>query len=344
MPSLQSIVVKAHCGPTSRKVMNKGTQGGFQGKHAPYLAAVLAGNALASKIALADEALSVPEFSVPDVTGTALESSGISELFADNPLLIGGAALLVALPLGINAILKAGTEASGQVKPTSVENTYAALENDPRVILVDIRNRAEIKAQGSPDLRSVKRSAVSVPFTNVVKGEVEVNENFAAKFSTIKNISEESLVILFDADGSVAKTAAANISDMVAKAYYVQGGAETWAATGPWRAPSAGIKLPDLRSFGSSINNLAEDFKKAPTVGKAGIAAAAIAGAGVLIFNEAELVLEAVGALAGANFLFNLLLKEPVRAYEIIYVLHFYFYGNTIILPVALNGKKILAV
>ena len=267
---------------------------------------------------MADDALSVPDLNlpdvgVPDITLPSVDSSALTDLFADNPVLIGGIALLVALPLGISAIFNAGENAGKGVKPTSVENTLQALENDERVILLDVRSRAEAKAQGRPDLRSVKGSTTTVPFTTMVKGETRVDEKFEEKVARIRGLSEESLVIILDADGSVAKAAARAIAGSVAKTYYVQGGAEAWAEMGPWRAPSAGIKLPDLRSLGSSVNNLAEDFKKAPTFGKAGIAAAAIAGAGLFIFNEAEVVLEAAGVIAGANILFRLLFNEPVR-------------------------------
>jgi hypothetical protein len=171
-------------------------------------------------------------------------------------------------------------------------------------VLVDIRSRAEIKVQGSPDLRSIKRTAAVLPFTNVVKGELVIDEAWAEKFGRLKGISEESLVILLDSDASIAKMAAAELAEVVEKVYYVQGGAEAWEEEGPWRAPSKGISLPslDLKSVGSNINELAEDFKKAPSVTKAGLAAGAIAGAGFLLFNEIEVVLELAGLFAAGNF------------------------------------------
>lgn len=35
-----------------------------------------------------------------------------------------------------------------------------------QVILVDIRSKAEVKEQGTPDLKSVKRKAVTLPYTS----------------------------------------------------------------------------------------------------------------------------------------------------------------------------------
>lgn len=258
------------------------------------------------------EDVSLPNVELPAVDAGA--ASDIAALFADNPILIGGGALLVALPFGIAAIVKAGSGGSG-VKPTSVDRALQALGEDSRVVLLDIRNRAEIAAQGTPNLKSVKRSAVSLPFTSVKKGgEVVVDEAFAEKFARLRGIGEESLVILLDADGNVAKVAAGAIKDVVSKTYYVQGGAEAWAESGPWRAPSSGLSLSlpsvDLKAIGKSVNSLAEDFKEAPSLTKAGVALAAIAGAGIFLVNEIEVVLELAGVLAAGNFLLKLVFAD----------------------------------
>ncbi|KAG7670810.1 hypothetical protein Ndes2526B_g01435 [Nannochloris sp. 'desiccata'] len=276
-------------------------------KQAGKAAAVLLANAGAASMAFADS-LDLPEITLPVVDASA--ASDVASLFSDNPVLIGGGAALIAIPLGVTALLRGNSSAG--VKTTSVARTIQALEEDPRVVLVDVRSRAEIKQQGSPDLRSIKRSATVLPFTNLVKGELVIDETFADKFGRLKGISEESLVILLDSDGTVAKVAAAELEELVEKIYYVQGGAEAWEEQGPWRAPSKGLSLPslDLRSVGSNINELAEDFKKAPSLTKAGLAAGAIAGAGFLVFNEIEVVLELAGLFAAGNFLLKLVFAD----------------------------------
>lgn len=276
-------------------------------KQAGKAAAVLLANAGAASMAFADS-LDLPEITLPVVDASA--ASDVASLFSDNPVLIGGGAALIAIPLGVTALLRGNSSAG--VKTTSVARTIQALEEDPRVVLVDVRSRAEIKQQGSPDLRSIKRSATVLPFTNLVKGELVIDETFADKFGRLKGISEESLVILLDFDGTVAKVAAAELEELVEKIYYVQGGAEAWEEQGPWRAPSKGLSLPslDLRSVGSNINELAEDFKKAPSLTKAGLAAGAIAGAGFLVFNEIEVVLELAGLFAAGNFLLKLVFAD----------------------------------
>jgi len=279
-------------------------------KQAGKSLSVLLANAGAASIAFADS-LDLPEITLPlDDAIAASAGSDVASIFSDNPVLIGAGAALIAIPLGVFALLRSNSPAG--VKPTSVARTIQALEEDPRVALIDVRSRAEIKQQGSPDLRSIKRSATVLPFTNVVKGELVVDESFADKFGRLKGISEESLVILLDSDGTVAKMAAAELEELVEKVYYVQGGAEAWEEQGPWRAPSKGLSLPslDLRSVGSNINELAEDFKKAPSLSKASLAAGAIAGAGFLVFNEIEVVLELAGIFAAGNFLLKLVFAD----------------------------------
>lgn len=270
-------------------------------KQAAGVAAAIFTNTVAGGMAFADEGVTLP-LDIPS-------SSGIVDLISDNPILVGGGAFLLALPFGINALLNAGAGAG--VKPTSVARTLEALEEDPRVTLVDIRSKAEIKAQGSPDLRAVKRSAVSLPFTSLVKGELVEDAAFADKFSKLRGISEDSLVILLDSDGTTAKAAARQIEG-IEKIYFVQGGAEAWEETGPWRQASAGLSLslPNLKAVGNNINELAEDFKKAPSLTKAGLAAGAIVGAGFLLFNEIEIVLEIAGLFAAGNFALKLLFAD----------------------------------
>ena len=279
-------------------------------KQASRMAAVLLANAGAASMSFAEEGLSLPEITLPSVDASAV--SDATSLFADNPFLIGGLAALVAIPVGVTALVKSNSGSGTGLKPTSVAKTIQALEEDPRVVLVDIRSRAEIKEQGAPNLKSIKRTAATLPYTTLVKGEFVVEEAFAEKFSKLKGISEESLVILMDADGSEAKAAAAEIADSVEKIYFVQGGAAAWSEEGPWRAPSSGFSLPsfDLKSVGASINELADDFKKAPSLTKAGIATGALVGASVLLFNEVEVVLELAGLYAAGNFLLKLVFAE----------------------------------
>jgi len=301
--------------PQTAKAARISSAQNVQAKIVPTTFAALASQALAARVALAD--LDVTTFVPPtDVPATAsapaaaaASDEGVS-LFADNPLLLVGVAGLVAVPVAINLITKIanGGSAGSGVKMTNPGKALEALA-DGRVVLVDIRSRDEVKAQGKPDLSSVKRTAVSLPFTKLVKGEYEVDEQFGEKLAKVRGINEESIVILIDADGSESKEAAGMI-DGVDKIYILQGGAASWAATGPWKEPSKGLSLPNLKGLGSSLNTMADDFKEAPSANKAVVGLGAIAGAGLLLVNGAEVLVEVAGLAAAANLGLGLLLND----------------------------------
>lgn len=147
-----------------------------------------------------------------------------------------------------------------------------------------------------------------------VKGEVVIDETFVDRFGNLPGLDEDSLVILLASEPAAAKAAAKAVASEyeVQKLYTVD--SESWAETAPWRAPGKGLSLSipsiDLKNIGGGINTLAEDFKEAPTLTKAGLAAGAIAGAGVILFNEAEVILELAGLVAVGQFLLKLVFAD----------------------------------
>lgn len=88
----------------------------------------------------------------------------------------------------------------------------------------------------------------------------------------------------------------------------------------PWVAASHlrwvfGRSLPsvDLKNIKSGMDNLAEDFKASPTLTKGGLALGALAGAGFVLFNEMETVMELIGSIAIARLAFTRLLFADTR-------------------------------
>lgn len=53
------------------------------------------------------------------------------------------------------------------MKGSSPANVVAALTEEPRAQLLDIRSAADVKAEGSPDLKGTKRRALSLPYSRV---------------------------------------------------------------------------------------------------------------------------------------------------------------------------------
>ncbi len=53
------------------------------------------------------------------------------------------------------------------VKQVNAAGAVEGLTSDPNTILVDIRSREEVKEQGSPNLSSTNKKAITLPFTRV---------------------------------------------------------------------------------------------------------------------------------------------------------------------------------
>lgn len=307
----------------------KSSSNSTMSKQASRLAGALFANAGLTRFAQAedipavnfDSAPAIPESLTSGLTSVLpsslpeVDTSGLTSFISDNPVAVAGGAFLLALPIGINALLNVANGPSGP-KVTNPGKALEALESDERVILVDIRSKTEINAQGSPDLRSLKRRVLNCSFTNQVKGEFSIDPNFAEKFSKLAAVDEESIVILIDADGTESRAAAKELSRLegaFAQIYFVEGGAESWVNSGaPWRKPGK-LSLPsfNIKDLGKNIDTLAEDFKQAPTLTKATVAGGALVGAAVLLANEIELVIELVGLVAlGQFFVKNIFAEE----------------------------------
>lgn len=107
-----------------------------------------------------DEALqqslssSISDFNV----GKALD--GVIRFAAENPIIAGGGAAVVAVPVVVARLLS-------KAKPWGVESAkvaYAKLGDDANAQLLDIRSTAEIKQAGSPNIRGLKKKAAAVVF------------------------------------------------------------------------------------------------------------------------------------------------------------------------------------
>lgn len=111
-----------------------------------------------------DEAL---QQSLSTSSGSDIDVSGVVDsvisFVGDNPLIIGGGLVALAVPLVISQLL-------GKPKPWGVEtakNSYAKLADDANAQLLDIRAPLDIKQGGSPDIRALKKKPVAI----VYKGE-----------------------------------------------------------------------------------------------------------------------------------------------------------------------------
>ena len=128
--------------------------------------AVYPGTEAAKSVAdAAGSAADAAGISLPDVQLPSLPS-GLSDSLLDNPLLVVGGLALLAIPL-----IAIGLTGSGsKVKGVSAAKALDALANNPSAVIIDLRSKADVKEEGSPDLRSVKARLTSLPFTKVNQG------------------------------------------------------------------------------------------------------------------------------------------------------------------------------
>ncbi|XP_051145435.1 rhodanese-like domain-containing protein 4, chloroplastic [Andrographis paniculata] len=218
----------------------------------------------------------------------------------ENPLIVGGGAAAVVLPVVIAQLI-------GQSRPwgaVSAKNAYAKLSEDPNAQLLDIRLAADIRQEGSPDLKGLKKKPVAI----VYKGDNK--PGFLKKLSVkFKEPNETTLFILDKFSGNSELVAELVTANGFKAAFAIRDGAEGpsgWKNSGlPWLLPSKA-----LINFGGLTDALAEASDAAPLT--LGIAAAA-AGLGLLAFTEVETVLQVLGTAAVVQFVSKKLLFAEDR-------------------------------
>ena len=90
-------------------------------------------------------------------------TSGLEDYISQNPALIAVGVAVVGIGLVISRLVGQGVKA----KKISAAKAFDLLSQDPSIIFVDLRSKAELNESGSPDLRSIKRKIISLPYTTV---------------------------------------------------------------------------------------------------------------------------------------------------------------------------------
>ena len=86
---------------------------------------------------------------------------GILSFGSENPLLLGGGVFVLAVPLILSQVFKSSPKAWGII---SARAAFAKLSEDSAAQLLDIRGLKDFKEVGTPDLRNIKKKAVSIPY------------------------------------------------------------------------------------------------------------------------------------------------------------------------------------
>lgn len=273
---------------------------------------VILSSVLSSELAKAltyEEAL---EQSVSSSSFSDTDLSGVLDSFisfaSENPIILGGGVAVLAVPLVVSQLLS-------KPKPWGVEtakNAYAKLGDDENTQLLDIREVAEIKQEGSPDIRGLKKKAVSV----VYRGEDK--PGFLNKLSLkFKEPENTTLFILDKFDGNSELVAELVTANGFKAAYAIKDGVEGprgWKSSGlPWLLPKKGLSL--------DLSNLTDALGEVSDAVPLTLAAAAAAGLGLLAFTEVETILQVLGSAAIVQFVSKKLLfaedrKQTIKQVE----------------------------
>ncbi|XP_016545670.2 rhodanese-like domain-containing protein 4, chloroplastic isoform X4 [Capsicum annuum] len=214
----------------------------------------------------------------------------LNNFVSDNPLVIAGVAAILALPLVFSQVFGSNKPKSWGVE--SAKKAYAKLADDVSSELVDLRATVELKQVGSPDIRGLKKK----PVTIVYKGEDKPGflNKLALRFKEPENTT---LFILDKFDGNSELVAELVTANSFKAAYAIKDGAEGprgWKNSGlPWILPKKTFSL-DL-GVSDALDDLLGDASDAVAVGLGVAAASAF---GLLVFSEAETLLQLLGSAA----------------------------------------------
>lgn len=267
---------------------------------------LLASSAFSTKFAKAltyEEAL---EQSVNANSGAEFDAGSVVETILQNPLILAGGVAAIALPLVLSQVFGSKPKPFGV---QSAKNAYAKLADDPDAQLLDIRSLKELREVGSPDIRELKKKAVSV----VYRGEDKPGflQKLSLKFKDPENIT---LYILDKFDGNSELVAELVTANGFKSAYAIKDGAEGprgWMNSNlPWLLPK--------KTFSLDFSGLTEAFggafeESADTLPVLGLGAAAAAGLSLLAFTEMETLLQLLGSAAIVQLLSKKLLFAEDR-------------------------------
>lgn len=248
----------------------------------------------------------------PPRSPTVLNAIDVETIVTNsNSIPIAGVAGLTLVALSAIAV---STQLPDRASVSSMSSAkLPSFLQDPNSVLVDIRSKAQIKDSGQPNLKGLKCRFLSLPYTslNPSTQQEETISNFGESFAKLKGLREDSKVVLLDVNGRLAPTAAREILKFLdfKTVFYIASGASGRGGLKDsgfaWKVPQSGITLPRIELKGLDLERFTETYKKRPNLVNTGLAVGLITTAGIVLFNEFDVVLEAVGVLGGINLLFR---------------------------------------
>ncbi|KAI5598797.1 hypothetical protein BDE02_02G155900 [Populus trichocarpa] len=199
----------------------------------------------------------------------------------------------------LDSVIKFGSE-----NPTII----AALGDDAKAQLLDIRATVEFRQVGSPDISGLSKKPASIVYKS------EDKPGFLKKLSLkFKEPENTTLFILDKFDGNSELVAELVTVNGFKAAYAIKDGAEGprgWMNSGlPWIPPKKALNL-DLSDLSDTISGAFGEGSGALPVT---FALSAAAGLGVLAFSEMETILQVLGSAALIQFVSKKLLFAEDR-------------------------------
>ncbi|KAM0939443.1 putative Rhodanese-like domain-containing protein STR4 [Dioscorea sansibarensis] len=222
----------------------------------------------------------------------------------ENPAVVAGGTIGLALPLVLSLVFQ-GSKAWGV---ESAKIAYSKLAGEGEAQLLDIRERKDFNEVGSPDLRSLKKKAVSITYREDDK------PGFLKKLALrFKDPANTTLFVLDKFDGNSKLVAELVTANGFKAAYAIKDGVEGprgWLKSGlPWSPPKKGINI-DFSNLTDAISSaIGEDIDGLPVA----LGLAAATGLSLLAFSEIESVLQLLGSAALVQFITKKLLFAEDR-------------------------------
>ncbi|KAJ6792370.1 rhodanese-like domain-containing protein 4, chloroplastic [Iris pallida] len=232
---------------------------------------------------------------------------GVLKFGSENPLLIGGGAAALAIPVVLSRVLLSEPKPWGVV---SAKAAYAKLAEEGDAALLDIRGGRESKEVGSPDLRGLKKKVVAIAY----RGEDKTG--FLKKLSLrFKDPGSTTLFILDKFDGNSELVAELVTANGFKAAYAIKDGAEGargWLKSElPWTEPKKGVTF----DFGDLQDVIDSTFGENSDGLPVTLGLAVATGLGLFAFTEMETVLQLLGSAAIVQFVTKKLLLAEVSIY-----------------------------
>ncbi|XP_051143689.1 rhodanese-like domain-containing protein 4, chloroplastic [Andrographis paniculata] len=228
--------------------------------------------------------------------GGDFDIAGVFDSFtsfaADNGVIIGGVAAILAAPLAVAQLIGGKPKAWGVV---NAKTAYEKLGEDPEAQLVDIREPSEMKEVGSPDIRGLKKSAIAVGFRREDKAAFL---NFLSL--KMKDPQNTTLFVLDKFDGNSELVAELATANGFKAAFAIRDGAEGWLNSSlPWILPKKAFSFDPSRVFDAISDAFGVASERVPFI--FGTAAAAFLG--LVTYTEVEPILQVLGSIAILQFI-----------------------------------------